>query len=598
MQPTRRLVPSLLLPLGLLAAVAPAQTGRSGPQDVLPASSYAAAAFCGLERCTGSVDAHDAAAMVRQFLQRLPDETYQRHVGTWLTRISTQLRRGLERGGVSPTSVRALLQRPMALGVGRPTLRGMGPSLALVIDEGEAGADIDALFDLLAQVLRHEEPELREEPLQLEGAAVRMLRGGQLPTVMLAHGRGLAVLTNSEGYLREILSTAAGRQPGLAKSSALAASRDRLGAAPLVEVFVHTQPVVSMLDPLLPYEAAELGRALGVSSLDGIYAAMAPSGGGTVETLDLMLRGDPSGLLKAALSGGADLGAAAFCSDETLAFGSLHLDPLATVKAVDRLLAMLPEEARDEVQRDLGREMKGAFRQLGATPQEVQQLLAALGGSVSVAMTMGKGAVPIPEALLIVPVRDEAVVQRWIERVQQLAVAKGGVEWRSRDADGTTIHYCRLHEGVPLSPSFVLTNGYLLASTTTGVLTDALKQRDDADTSLARCRDFAAAASQNTGAAAFLHLRPSRGVENNWRMLETFALPQLDRFAEQIGFGRDALPDQEAIVRAAGEITLSVTVDADGVRLRSRSNLGLGGMVVGGAVLLDELLQRAAGKIY
>ena len=107
------------------------------------------ASFGGLERCTGAVREHATATLVQELLKMLPKELLESQLGSKLDEAAAGLREGLEQGSLSPTVLRSVLQRPMAIGVGRLTIRGMGPSLALVVDEGNAGGDLDKLIDEL-----------------------------------------------------------------------------------------------------------------------------------------------------------------------------------------------------------------------------------------------------------------------------------------------------------------------------------------------------------------------------------------------------------------------------------------------------------------
>jgi hypothetical protein len=212
-------------------------------------------------------------------------------------------------------------------------------------------------------------------------------------------------------------------------------------------------------------------------------------------------------------------------------------------------------------------------------------------------VNLGKGAVPMPELLVFVPVSDPQVVQPWLDRLVAISSEHGGVEWKTRKAGDAEIHFCNLAtEVAALSPSFVVADGYLIASSNTLNIVKALKQRDDAQNSLAAAADFAAAAKACAGAGAIVHLRGFKAVELGWRPFETWALPQIDAHADELGFGREAIPDQEAFAKALGTTTWSVTVDDAGVRGRVRGSLGFGALLAAGAQLFDELLQRATGK--
>ena len=233
------------------------------------------ASFAGLDRCSEVVKGHAAASLVKSFLDGLPQQVRDERVTAMLDEAAAQMREGFAQSPLSLAAVRALAQRPMALGMGRLTIQGMLPSLALVVDEGDAGKQIDAVLDQIVAA--------RPEPTRIKagsaaGLACRLVEGDAMPTLIAAHDDGIFVLTNSEPYLREILATRRGEKPSLSVGTPLGAQRARLLEIPLVEAFVNAAPMMPMIEPWLPYEAAEFGRAFGIESLGGAYLAAGPSG--------------------------------------------------------------------------------------------------------------------------------------------------------------------------------------------------------------------------------------------------------------------------------------------------------------------------------
>lgn len=594
----RRSVP--ILTACLLAPLATAQAPafpRPGAEDVLPASTYACLQFAGLEAAAGAAEALDAARLVRHLLEAVPDATMQRHVEPHMEQAAAHVRQALQHVGLSPAAVRAVLQRPMALGIGRLTLRGLGPSVALVIDEGNAARSVDEVVEAMLALLRGLDGRFVEDALDVPGAEGRRLRHPEGPQLLLARGGGMFVATNSEGQLREILATAAGRQPGLAAATVLGAQRERLGATPIASAFVHTEHVLSMLAPHLPYEAAEIGAAFGVQCLGGVYAACGADGGEAAETVDIALRGDAGGLLKAAFAGPADFGAAAMCSADTVAFATVRCNLPALMKAVDGVLDLLPAQPREQARRQMQRGLARGLGQAGMTPEQFEQLLQALGGSVSVAVTLDASI--LPQVLLFVPVRDRDVVAPWIERLAAEAVQATGQEWSTRTSGDAVIRSRDVQAGpFRLSPSFALTGDWLIVASEAKALLAALTQRGRDEGSLAGVEDFAAAARDCAGASGFVHLRLDRGVELRWRAFEQWVVPLLDALPPEVGVDGDVLPDREALAGSVGTLTTSLTVDEDGVRLRSRGALAQSALLLGAARLLDDVLTRAAGKVY
>src|SRR5262245_7647614 len=578
-----------------LAAQGGTSTSKRAPQDCLPASSYFAAGFAGLDACSRALTYHDAAKLVVDFLGSVPPQARE-HLDRHLEQAVEQVRRALAQADLPAATLRAVLQRPMALGVGRMTIRGMGASVALLVDEGDAGAQVDALVDWVVH-LGQNYVQVNVGKKQVAGVDCRTLEFADAPTILLARARGLFVVTNSEPYLTEIAACERG-QPSLAARSTLGVQRKELGGTPLVEVYANTAPLLAAFDPVLPYEAAELGDALGVRSLGGVYGGIATVGGGTAEMFDLAVEGSAHGMLKAAFAGPADLAAAEYFGSDTLAFATARFDPAATFAGFDALLGLMPErvaqQARAELQRDLARELRHA----GITAAQLGELMHAAGGTMSVGLPWTKGAL-LPDALAVLSVRDRKVLAPWLDKALE-AAAKQGVEWKTRDADGVAIRYCDVPvEGIrlPLAPALALLDDRLLIASQPKVIVAALKQRADHASSLAAVEDFAAQAQRNANASLLVHLRQGLGVARGWRFVESM-FKSFEGVQEQLGFGPEALPDQEEIARAAGSTTFTITVDDHGVRLRTQGNLGLGGLLIGVASVGDAVLQRAANKVY
>ncbi len=258
------------LAAALVAAVVPGQAPKSLPRsasDLLPPSTYGVVHFGGLDRCVANAREWPIAEMLGTFVGNLPDEVRQQHLDEGLDRAAQQVRRALERVRVSPEEVRRLLRCPMTLAVGRPTIEGMGPSVALLIEEGESGETIDRLLDHAGSVLTQRGATLRDETVA--GLPSRVIEVPSGPPVFLARFAGHRVLTNSRGMLGEMAAVHGGNARGLA---ALGELRARLGGDPVLAAYANTSVVTQMLEPVLPYEAGDWADALGLGSLDALFA--------------------------------------------------------------------------------------------------------------------------------------------------------------------------------------------------------------------------------------------------------------------------------------------------------------------------------------
>ncbi len=280
-------------------------------------------------------------------------------------------------------------------------------------------------------------------------------------------------------------------------------------------------------------------------------------------------------------------------------FGARSLDLPAVIDAAHRFVALLPGPARQEFQREVGRELARELRQAGTTPAEVDRIVRAFGDQVGFALSLEKGAIPKPELLVRVAVRDREIVAALLRQVEQLVV-EAGFEWKTRRVDGREVRYFSLplEDQLQLSPCYVLTDDALLLGSDVLGLNRALRQAESPDESLAAREDFQAMTKHFAGANGVLHLRAFRLAELGWRTVETLGYPQIDAHRETIGFGSEALPDAETVAEALGCSTFAQFVDERGFTQQHRGLVTIGALLAGAATLADEVLARAGAKIY
>ncbi|HLQ36462.1 MAG TPA: hypothetical protein VK348_01575, partial [Planctomycetota bacterium] len=255
----------LVLALALPLAAQGIATSSRPVEDVLPASSYGCLRFGGLAAGAQGADQLAISALVREILGKLPAATREEHIDRGIAMAAQAVSAKLQQIGLTPTVMRAVLSRPMALGLGHLSLDAMGPSVALVIDCGDAAASVDKLWAAVEQLPAAQlAPGTRLAPPlanfhagtgEVGGLAVRTLVRDDGPVVMAAHVDGWFVVTNSKAYLQDIRATVAGKQQSLAAASALGKLRSRLAAPALASLFVNARPFNNVFDSVLPYEA-------------------------------------------------------------------------------------------------------------------------------------------------------------------------------------------------------------------------------------------------------------------------------------------------------------------------------------------------------
>jgi hypothetical protein len=596
----------------LLAQAAPSPVPF---EALLPVETYAVARFGGLAAAKEAMQALPMAKLLDEFVAGLPADTRQTRVEDGLDRAAAELRREVVNLGLQPGDVHALLSRPMALACGRLTFDGIGPSVALLVDVGPHREAIERCLSVLQQMLPFAGPQPEFAGPEWQGAAIRQLSGGEgMPTVYAAQlgaaGQGLpavyaayaglrggqVVVTNSRGYLRDILAVAAGRAPALASLPVPTQVATMLPAQALAALFLNTRSLVRMFEPHLPYEAQDYADALGLGALDGLYLGSTATAAGGCDAAYLAVSGSRAGLFKAMVGQPVDLGLAALCSSSTVAFGATSFDLPATIDALGRLAELMPAGTGRSLRRQLLDQLTVQLEPMGMTPAELDQMVRSFGNQIGFALSLEKGPIPKPELLLRVVVREAAQVANLLPQLESMAEMALGVEWKSRQLDGMEIRYCNvpLGDNLQLSPCYVLRSGDLLFGSDVQGLVRALRQSQRPGEGLMAQPDFAVLRAEAEGASGVLHLRWFRAADLGWRSVEQFAFPWIDDHQEELGFGSDALPDAEAMAAALGTTTVGFRVDDQGFLVRGRGSLTFGSLLAGGLAVVDVVLGRAA----
>lgn len=569
-------------------------------EALLPVETYAVVRFGGLEAAKEAARAMPMARLLEDFVGGLPADTRKARIEDGLATAAAEVRREIQNLGLRPGDVHALLSRPMALACGRLTLDGMGPSVALLVDVGPHREAIERCLSVLQQMLPFAGPQPEFGGPEWQGASIRQLSGGEdMPTVYAAQAGprgGHLIVTNSRGYLRDILAVAALRAPSLASSPVPTQVATMLPAQALAGLFLNTRSLVRMFEPHLPYEAQDYADALGLGALDGLYLGSTATATGGCDAAYLALSGSRAGLFKAMVGQPVDLGLAALCSSSTVAFGASSLDLPATIDAMARLLDLLPAGSGRSLRRQLLGGLADQLEPMGMTPAELDQLVRSFGNQIGFALSLEKGPIPKPELLLRVVVREAAQVANLLPQLESMAEMALGVEWKSRQLDGMEIRYCNvpLGDSLQMSPCYVLRSGDLLFGSDLQGLVRALRQSQRPGDGLMAQPDFAVLREEAAGASGVLHLRWFRAADLGWRSVEQLAFPWIDQHSEELGFGSEALPEAEAMAAALGTSTVGFRVDDQGFLVRGRGSLSFGSLLAGGLAVAELVLGRAA----
>lgn len=576
-----------LLGVGLLPAAASAQ---GAVEDVFPESSYAVVRFGGLERATAVGERLGLVRLGKVLVDRGAGDAFDQFVKPAIDEAASELRRELQHLGLSAGDLRGVLQRPMALGIGRPTLFGeaMAPSVGLVIDVGNRAEQITRVLGVMEAMLLQTEPDISAEDLTLEGHRVRALSSSEMPgNIVMGRIGDYMVVTNSRGYFRDCARVIAGQGAPVARMGEV---RRNLPEPAILSAYVNTDSAQSVLDPFLPYEATEIGEGLGIQGLSGFYLGASGSGAGSAEVLHLGLTGSERGILRAPIAGPVSLDAARYCSEDTVLFGAASLDLAAFLEAGERMITLLPRDMRAEVHDELGREL----RQSGMEPEQLHALMRAIGPTLSVAFNIPQQPIPIPEVLAFLEIRDLQA----IEPLLGMVMAESDLEWKSTTSRDREIKYANVNaDGVMFSPCFTIDDGTLLVSSHVRTLKAALAQRQQPE-SLATQPSFVKLAQEVGDATALLHARGNKLIELTWPMLETQLGMVIAGAGRDYGLNSDVIPESQDLSAALGTSTLSLHVDDTGFLLKQSSNTGLGAGLAGALMFFDAVLQAAQGRVF
>jgi len=576
-----------------------AQTSATSIEDLLPASTYAALRFGGLKACRVATSQMPVTALVTEMVSQMSAEARARLFEHPLEEAAADFRGSLQAGGFNPSDCRAVLDQPMAMAIGRLSIEGQGPSLCLVIEEGEHRDAIDRSVSAMFQLIRRDSASASVKQIKIAGRPFYHLLVDGMP-IFAGSIAGHYCVSNSRGYLREVLAVAAGEQPGLARATAVGELRQQSPTPPLAACTINTRSVMDALAPHLPYEAGDFSDALGLGRLDLIYGALCAGEGGGDDRLYVGVDGAVRGLAKGLVAAPVDLGFAKACSYNTVIFGATSFDVPAVIDAFRRFADLLPEQVRSEMEREMMRGMMRGFRAAGTSPAAVEASLRAFGNQIGFALSLEKGLIPKPVGLVHVSVKDASVVSSVLRRFEARSAQDDGLEWRSRKVGQQEIRFCNVTvgDGFQLSPCYALSDDSLWLATDVASLVRAIKRAASGGESLADAEDFQALQEASAGANGALHLRLSRAVELGWRTVETIGFPKIDAQSDELGFDSSILPDGDDLAEALGTTSLIYGVDQAGISVKAEGLLTLGTWWATMGTIFDAVMSRTTGKIF
>lgn len=591
---------------GLLLASLPASDLRAQESgrditSIFPADSYAVLNFAGLSACASAAE----KSGVFELLQRAHAESglnIDRLTQGRLSRLVRMLRRNLGRAGVTPSEIHAVLNGPLAIGVGRPSLRSlMTPSVLLALDTRGREARVEGLMGKLEAMLPRVLQELDElaprwSSMKIGDAKVRRLDfEGVGFRVQYATHNGYLLIASGQGYLEHSLRVMNGQGASIREHPTVEKGRQKLGGAPLMSAFLNTKPLMRALEPFTPYDATALCDALGVGKMRGLWFGTAMAGKASRDQLVLDFDGEPSGLFKALFSKRSTGLGAEYCAPDSALYWNASVDTEGLSTSMRRLFAELPaqirEEVGEEIEHGLAPELDRQLAPLGMSHRDVQEMLSMFTGELAIG---AKVKIEQPQVLLFAKVRDGSAARAAItEHLERLFTGEQLPKLRYRKSRDYWFVSVR---GKPISftPSIAFRGDTIILSPYRQALEHALDRVVKQGASLASSEEFRRARANMPEAAFFLGVRYGQMVETVWPLLRAQIDATLQDFGERNGIDvGEAVPDASVMRKALGSLYASQHADAEGIYAQSDNPFGVGVVGAAGAWAADWLLRAA-----
>ncbi len=572
---------SLAVALSILGPDGTPRCDRT-PAHAIPAASYVALEFAGLDACREAAGSLGIASLIETVAAPARRELMRELRGEW-----RHVEDVLERLELDRSTLRELIRSPMAVGVSRLTFFAdiAMPSIAIAIDTSDREQRlVSAIKSALGNLQRARSLELEDR------------RRGESTTWILSHPRkngriaaawtdDLLLLSNSPRYVRECLEAWEGDRKNLAGLDAREHGRETLGGNVLLSAVLNLDAVSG----LLPYEVDDVADALGVRPDDRVFVGLGVDGKVSRELVHVHTRRAPKGLAEAMLPGRVRGKAAAYCAPETLVYGAGRIDVEAVGKAAHRLMQALPTEARHEVQRELGREITRELRRelgvdLGELPPEFEHLFAELSeseGEWTFAVPTPSLRSPIPHGLLVFEFEDANDLADAVHGALAKSTRLKKIEFR-----GAELHYLKISNGVRLSPSFCVHDGVLLAASDLRVLKSALVRKIEDKPSLAD-EGFETRIG-SVKPSMFLSVRLREAIETYWPLVYSLASSAPEEELE--GLDLDAVPEADEMLDRMADMKLGIARHKRGLDFVCESPVGLGAVLAVLGQTVDEFL--------
>lgn len=559
--------------------------------EIVPADAWGFVEFAGLASCRQAAERTGLFRLAKDLWTRGLAARLERRTGLSAVDVATALQAGLRDAGFDPAAVRSLLQGPVVLAFGRPTMTSgrVSPSMLLAFDVRGREAAAASVVEAAQVAARRLGLRRMSASRVVLGVPVTTWSGGRgaagrvFQAISQAKFDGRLVLSNSFGFLGDCVRTWRGERPGMAADRGLGQALQRVRGRPLVSLWVNLRPFAAALRPFLPYEAHALGAQLGVLDVDGLLLAAGVEGRGAQDVFHLGVKGSAEGLLRQAMGLAASHRAAKACPPETLVYFTMALDPRGTLEAAERLWRTLP--VRDELAHAF-REETG--RDLEEILAEARSLTRGIGKEVTLAVPMPAAIGVQPSFLLLVDVADAEAVRDSLDSLPGLA------GWKRARFGDREIRYADKplavgREGAPfLRPAYSVASEFLVIGTDVLTVKAALRRLDDAAPSLAAADDFRNCRQRFPEASWLGLVRLRAFVRDIWPTMRRILAAAVQQ--EDVLFDPAMLPESDELEQRLADYVAASFADDQGLTSIAQDPVGLGVLAALAGWAFDRLL--------
>ena len=481
-----------------------------------------------------------------------------------------------------------ILQGEMAFAITSIEEIDDNPSLVLLAEVGEA-----ALADYLEKAIYPllEAKGVEPEELTLSGLSITRIANPDYPSQQVLFGtkNGVLVIARRQDTIEALVKSLGGAgEETLAVNKGFADVRQALGKADLL-AYVNVGAFVRRDEEAMAeyeYDAAfdtwgRLRATTGFTRLSaiGFGVALRPEGG----TTTIRVSGDgPRGGMFAGLARKAPpLKSTEYVAEDAAFFAAVSLGSLSQAYADFTTALKRFYEASPQRYRERPKEAIAAIE--GALEMKLaEELLPAFGGEVTVAAWI-PGGLDVPPAAMMVEVKDEATVEKFVGRVLELIgeATEGEVTMTAHRYEGVQITSL---DGVPMViPAVAIVGDFLVVATNPSVIEDMV------DT-LAEGKHL----GQSDGYKRYVSSLPGDAAITMYvdaRRIFEYGFPLLTARVGGDEEEQASLKALEALGQCLSGFGMKVVGDENGITVTSRSaNGGLEPMsLLGGIVAMSSL---------